>query len=217
MNPTGKLFSREELSLVAEQVVAHDAVAIADEVYEHIVFDAARFTPLIALPGMRERTIRIASAAKTFSLTGWKVGYVTAAAERLAPVARCHQFLVFTTPPNLQRAVAHGLALPDAYFDGLARRMQAKRDYLAERLAATGFSVLPASGAYFLSAGFERLRPDLDDAAFCRLLVEEARVALIPVSAFYAADPPCTLVRFCFCKKDATLEAAAQRLTRYFG
>lgn len=216
MNPTGKLFSPEELALVAEQVVAHGAVAIADEVYEHIVFDGGRFVPLIAMPGMRERTLRIASAGKTFSLTGWKVGYVTAAAEILAPVARCHQFLVFTTPPNLQRAVARGLALPDAYFDDLARRMQAKRDFLAERLARIGFSVLPAAGAYFLSASFERLRPDLDDVAFCQLLVKEAGVALIPVSAFYDADPPRTLVRFCVCKKDAILEEAVRRLTGYF-
>ncbi|HEY8369338.1 MAG TPA: aminotransferase [Thermodesulfobacteriota bacterium] len=216
MNPTGKLFTPEELAAVAELVVRHDAVAIADEVYEHIVFDGRRFTPLIAMPGMRDRTIRIASAGKTFSLTGWKVGYVTASPERLAPVARCHQFVVFTTPPNLQTAVARGLGLPDAYFEDLARRMQAKRDYLAAHLERIGFSVLPAAGAYFLSASFERLRPDLDDVAFCRLLVEEAGVALIPVSAFYDADPPRTLVRFCVCKKDSLLEEAVARLTRYF-
>ncbi len=216
MNPTGKLFSREELALVAEQATRHDAVVIADEVYEHIVFDGRPFTPLITLPGMRDRTIRIASAGKTFSLTGFKVGYVTASPSRLAPVARCHQFLVFTTPPNLQRAVARGLALPQTYFDDLTGRMQRKRDYLAARLAGIGFTVLPAAGAYFLSAGFERLRPDLDDVAFCRLLVEEAGVALIPVSAFYDAGPPRTLVRFCFCKKDSLLEEAVSRLSRGF-
>ncbi|NNG04912.1 MAG: aminotransferase, partial [Inquilinus sp.] len=151
LNPAAKVFDRAELELLAEFVEGSDAYAVCDEVYEHIVFDGRPHIPLMTLPGMRERCLKIGSAGKTFSLTGWKVGYVTAAPDLLAPVAKAHQFLVFTTPPNLQSAVAYGLAKDDGYFAGLAAEMQGKRDRLAAGLAAAGFAVLPCQGTYFVN------------------------------------------------------------------
>ena len=216
MNPTGKVFQSEELTYLAGLLARHDAVAVCDEVYEHLVFEGARHQPLMALPGMRERCVRIGSAGKTFSMTGWKVGYITAAPGLLSSIAKAHQFLVFTTPPNLQHAVAAGLGLDAGYFDGLAGRMQAKRDRLAQGLARVGFDVRPSAGTYFLNAGFARLGGDADDAAFCRRITAEAGVAAIPVSAFYAERGPRDHVRFCFCKQDQVLDAAVDRLERYF-
>ena len=211
LNPAAKVFSAEELALVAEFVAASDAYAVCDEVYEHIVFDGRRHLPLITLPGMRERALRIGSAGKTFSLTGWKVGYVVAAPELLAPVSKAHQFLVFTTPPNLQAAVAFGLGKDADYFAGLAAEMARMRDRLADGLRGLGLSVLDCQGTYFVnvdirSAGFD------DDATFCRRIIEEAGVAAIPVSAFYADDPVRHVARFCFAKRDAVLDAAVERL-----
>jgi aspartate/methionine/tyrosine aminotransferase len=135
MNPAAKVFAEEELAFIAELVVRHDAYALCDEVYEHIVFDHHKHRPLITFPGMRERALKIGSAGKTFSLTGWKVGYITAAPALLQPVAKAHQFVTFTTPPNLQRAVAFGLGLDDDYFDGLAAGLQRKRDLMATGLS----------------------------------------------------------------------------------
>ena len=138
MNPCGKVFTEEELGFIAELVLRHDTYAICDEVYEHLTFDGARHIPLMTLPGMRERTMRVGSAGKTFSLTGWKVGYVTAPAAVATNVAKAHQNLTFTTAPNLQRAVAVGLAKDDAYFASLSGALQAKRDRLAAGLASLG-------------------------------------------------------------------------------
>jgi len=131
MNPTGKVFDRSELEFIAGLMAEHDSYAICDEVYEHLVFDGLAHVPLMTLPGMRERAVRIASAGKTFSLTGWKVGYITCAPDLLQPIAKAHQFLVFTTPPNLQRAVAQGLGKDDSFFRALADSLQSKRDRLA--------------------------------------------------------------------------------------
>ncbi len=217
MNPTGKLFADAELAAIARLCVRHDAVAIADEVYEHLLFDDRRFTPLISVPGMRARTVRVGSAGKTFSLTGWKVGYVTAAPEVLGPVARCHQFLTFTTPPALQYGVAHGLGLPDAFFAELAARMGRKRDLLAGALRSVGLAVNACAGTYFLIADISPVANGEDDVAFAMRLAREAGVAAIPVSAFYAADPPRNLLRFCFCKTDEVLEEAVRRLAAWFG
>jgi N-succinyldiaminopimelate aminotransferase len=209
LNPAARVFDRGELELLAEFVDGADAVAICDEVYEHIVFDGRAHVPLIALPGMRGRCLRIGSAGKTFSLTGWKVGYVTAAPDLLGPVAKAHQFLTFTTPPNLQQAVAYGLAKDDAYFAGLAAEMQAKRDRLGAGLRAAGFTVLDSQGTYFLNI-------DIGDAggdeAFCRRMTEQAGVTAIPVSAFYAEAPVDSVVRFCFSKQDSVLDEAVARL-----
>jgi N-succinyldiaminopimelate aminotransferase len=216
MNPTGKVFQAEELAYLAGLLARHDALAICDEVYEHLVFDGAKHVPLMTLPGMRERVVRIGSAGKTFSMTGWKVGYITAPAALLSPISKAHQFLVFTTPPHLQLAVAGGLALGDEYFSGLAEAQQAKRDRLARGLARIGFDVRATAGTYFLNAGFARLGDDAEDTQFCRRMVSEAGVAAIPVSAFYGERGPRDHVRFCFCKRDEMLDEAIDRLERYF-
>ncbi len=218
MNPSGKVFSVDELAVLAELVERHDAYAICDEVYEHLTWDGARHVPLMTLPGMRDRCVRIGSAGKTFSLTGWKVGYLSAAPALLAPIAKAHQLTTFTTAPALQQAIALGLGLDDAYFAGLAADMVRSRDRLAAGLATLGLPVLPAHGTYFLVADAAAwMRPDEDDVAFARRLVLEAGVVTIPLSAFYEADAPRTLIRFCFCKADATLDEALARLTAWRG
>jgi len=218
MNPCGKVFTAEELSFVADLVARHDTYAICDEVYEHLTFDGTKHIPLMTLPGMRQRTMRIGSAGKTFSLTGWKVGYVTAGAALTPLVQKAHQNLTFTTAPNLQRAVAVGLAKDEAYFASLARELQARRDQLAEGLASIGLSVLPSRGTYFLTTDFAPLGFDGDDLAFCRHITERAGVTAIPVSAFYEEPgAPRHYARFAFCKRPEVLEEAIGRLRRHFG
>ena len=215
MNPAGRVFSRDELALIAELVVAHDAYAICDEVYEHILFDGRRHVPLMSLPGMRERAVRIGSAGKTFSLTGWKVGYVTAAPALLDPITKAHQFTTFTTPPNLQRAVAYGLAKDDAYYRDLAGALAAKRDRFAAGLAKLGFGVVPCQGTYFITADAAPLRLNVSDVEMNRRMTIEARVTAVPVSAFYETAPPVSFLRFCFSKKDEVLDEALARLGRW--
>ncbi|MBT8491556.1 MAG: aminotransferase, partial [Deltaproteobacteria bacterium] len=161
MNPSGKVFSAAELDAIAALTVEHDAIAICDEVYEHLTFDDARHIPLMTRHGMRERCVRIGSAGKTFSLTGWKVGYVSGPAELLAPMARAHQFLTFTTPPNLQHGVAYGLAKGDDYFEELRASMQTRRDLLLAGLEQVGFRVASCQGTYFLNADYSPLEPEL--------------------------------------------------------
>jgi N-succinyldiaminopimelate aminotransferase len=215
MNPAARVFSAGDLALIAELVVKHDAYAIADEVYEHIVFDGRHHTPLMTLPGMRERTVSIGSAGKTFSLTGWKVGYVTAAPHLLEPITKAHQFTTFTTAPNFQRAVAYGLAKDDAYYAGLAGDLETKRDRFAAGLARIGFGVAPCQGTYFITADTAPLRRNIDDVEFSRRMTVEAGVTPVPMSAFYESDPPRTFVRFCFSKKDEILDAALDRLGKW--
>ncbi len=217
MNPSSKVFDAGELEFIADLVARHDAYAVCDEVYEHLLFDGRAHLPLIALPGMRERTLRIGSAGKMFSLTGWKVGWVVGAAETLAPVAKAHQFLTFTTPPNLQRAVATGLDKDDAYFSGLAAEMQRKRDALRDGLGSVGFDVLDAHGTYFISADFRPLGFNGDDVAFCRHITIEAGVTAVPLSAFYDGAGVTHLARFAFCKREEVLAEAIDRLARCFG
>ncbi len=215
MNPCGKVFTADELGFIAGLLVRHDAYAVCDEVYEHLTFAPARHIPLMTLPGMAERCLRIGSAGKTFSLTGWKVGYISGPNALCAVVAKAHQNLTFTTAPNLQRAVALGLQKPDAYFAGLADELRAKRDILATGLAALGLPVLPTDGSYFLTTDISALGFPGDDLAFCQAITAQARVAAIPVSAFYAADPPKNFVRFAFCKQDAVLAEALARLNAW--
>ncbi|ACI51259.1 aminotransferase class I and II [Gluconacetobacter diazotrophicus PA1 5] len=213
MNPTGKVFGPDELAFIADLVARHQVYAICDEVYEHLTFGGARHIPLMTLPGMRPRCVRIGSAGKSFSLTGWKVGYVTAPAAIAATVAKAHQLLTFTTPPNLQRAVAVGLDKDTDYFTTLAADMQAKRDLLSDGLRAAGFDVLPCDGSYFIVADIRSTGFAGDDVAFCRALTERCRVTAIPVSAFYGTDnAPDHLVRFAFCKKDPILAEAVARI-----
>lgn len=212
MNPCSKVFDAAELAFIAALVEAHDALVLCDEVYEHLVYDDRRHQPLMTLPGMRRRCVRVGSAGKTFSLTGWKVGYVTAAPELLQPIAKAHQYLTFTTPPNLQVAVAEGLAKDDDYYRRLAGDLAAKRDRLAAGLAAIGFGVLPAAGTYFLTCDIRPLGYDGTDVEFCTQMIERAGVVAIPVSAFYQKGDVRHFVRFCFCKSPAMLDAALERL-----
>ena len=216
MNPTGKVFTGAELAFVAELLQKHDAYAVCDEVYEHLTYDGWRHIPLMTLPGMRERVMRIGSAGKTFSLTGWKVGYVTAPSALASVVTKAHQNLIFATPPNLQRAVAIGLGKDDAYFAGLAAGLAARRDRFSTGLAALGMTVLPAQGSYFVNADFAPLGFAGGDVAFCRHITEAAGVTAIPLSAFYVSAPPRHYARFAFCKKPEVLDAAVARLSRHF-
>ncbi|MBN9026545.1 MAG: aminotransferase [Rhizobiales bacterium] len=212
MNPAAKVFTRDELTFIAELCVRHDAYAICDEVYEHIVFDGREHIPLMTLPGMRERAIRIGSAGKTFSLTGWKVGYVTATPRLLDPIAKAHQFTTFTTPAALQQAVAYGLGKDDSYYAGLAGDLEKKRDRLAAGLSALGFGVVPCAGTYFVTADFAPLGLSGSDAEICQRMTVEAGVTAVPVSAFYDGNAPATFVRFCFSKRDEILDGALERL-----
>ena len=212
MNPTGKVFTADELEMIADWVRRKGLVAVCDEVYEHIVFDGRRHVPLITLPGMRAHCLRIGSAGKTFSLTGWKVGYITAPEHLLRTVSRAHQFLTFTTPPNLQKAVAFGLGKENEFFAALSSDMQAKRDFLRAGLEAVGVQMLDSFGTYFLIADVGSTGFTGGDEAFCRAMTREASVAAVPVSAFYRDGDVCHLARFCFCKKRPVLAEAIDRL-----
>lgn len=216
MNPTGKVFDDGELALIADLAQSRDAYVLCDEVYEHLVFPGRRHIPMAGLPGMRDRVVRVGSAGKTFALTGWKVGYLTGPAAMIGAIAKVHQFLTFTTPPGLQAGVAHGLAKDDDFFAGLGAALAAKCARLSAGLASLGFRCLPVDGAYFVTADITGVGPDLNDTDFCRWLTVEAGVAAVPVSAFYdgGEGAPRHLIRFCFCKKDAVLDAAIERLRR---
>lgn len=214
LNPAGKVHGREELEILARACVDHDLIALSDEVWEQVTYDGHVHLPLMALPGMRERTVKIGSAGKMFALTGWKVGFVCAAPRLNAIVAKAHQFLAFTTPPNLQTAVAFGLAKDEAFFAAQKADLARSRDRLAAGLAQTGYVTLPSEGTYFLNIDLEASGIDTDDETFCRRAVQEAGVATIPVSSFYAQDPVRSVVRPCFSKADATLDAGIDALAK---
>ena len=213
LNPAAVVYPREDLELLARFCQEFDAIAICDEVWEHVVFDGREHVPLIAIPGMRERTLKIGSAGKIFGLTGWKIGFVCAAPPLLRVAAKVHQFLTFTTAPNLQVAVAYGLGKPDAFFHGMRSELARSRDRLTAGLTSLGFPVLPSQGTYFLTVDLSVLGLNETDEAFCRRIVTEHKVAAIPVSAFYEANAVTSVVRFCFSKNDATLDAALERLS----
>lgn len=212
MNPIGKVFTREELNFIAELAVKHDLTIIADEVYEHLTFDDNKHISLFALPEIRDRVVRIGSAGKSFSLTGWKVGYITADAQLLKVISRVHQYMTFTTPPALQAAVAVGLNLPDSYFTGLREELAKRRDYLDAGLREAGFNITTAPATYFAVADISDLDKDGDDLAFSQRLTREAGVTPVPVSSFYSERNITSHVRFCFAKKLDTLETAINRL-----
>jgi N-succinyldiaminopimelate aminotransferase len=213
LNPTATVFSNEDLNLLAAFCRKFDAIAISDEVWEHVVFDGRKHQPVLGLEGMRERSVKIGSAGKIFSLTGWKVGFVCAAPHIMKVLAKSHQFLAFTTAPNLQHAVAYGLAKDDAYFEGMRKNFARSRDRFTDGLRTLGFDVIPSQGTYFLNIDIAPLS-ESDDVAFCRRLVTEHGVAAIPVSAFYAEGAVKSVVRFCFAKKDSTLDAGLERLAK---
>ena len=219
MNPAGKVFSRQELELIATGLEAHDAYAVCDEVYEHLTFDGLPHVSLATVPGMRDRCLRIGSAGKTFSLTGWKVGYISGPERLIATVSKAHQFVTFTTPPALQYAIALGLEQSDDYYDQLAGDLQRKRDHLKETLEGIGLPVLPCQGTYFLTGDIAKFGFNGSDYDFCKYITTEAKVAAVPLSVFYhpsTQDKPSTLIRFCFCKKDEVMTEAADRLQRFF-
>ena len=214
LNPTASVCPPDDLALLAEFCVRFDAVAVCDEVWEQVVFDGAAHTPLMALPGMRERTVKIGSAGKLFALTGWKVGWLCAAPALTGVLARAHQFLTFTTPPNLQTAVAWGLANSDDWFAAMPVDLTRSRDRLADSLRGEGFTVLKSQGAYFLNVDLEASGVGEGDLDFCMRAVRDAGVAAIPLSAFYEADPVTTIIRLCFAKRDETLDEGARRLAK---
>ena len=212
LNPTASVCPPEDLALLAEFCVRFDAVAVCDEVWEQVVFDGLVHTPLIGLPGMRERTVKIGSAGKLFALTGWKVGWLCAAPALTNVLAKAHQFLTFTTPPNLQAAVAWGLGNSDEWFAAMPADLIRSRDRLADALRAEGFAVLQSQGAYFLNVDLAASGISEGDVDFCLRAVKEAGVAAIPLSVFYETDPVTHIIRLCFAKRDETLDEGARRL-----
>jgi aspartate/methionine/tyrosine aminotransferase len=213
-NPSARVFTDEELGLLAAACVANDAVALTDEVWEHLVFDGRAHRPLAAFPGMAERTVKIGSAGKIFSLTGWKVGWAVAPPALGEPIRKAHQFLTFATAPNLQAAIAYGLGKDTASFERMRTSFAEARDHLAAGLAAAGYATLPSEGTYFLSLDLAASSLAIDDLTFCERIVREAGVAAIPVSSFYAEDPVTNVVRLCFAKTSETLDTAIARLAR---
>ena len=211
-NPAGIVYSLDDLKLLARFCADFDAVAICDEVWEHVVFDGRRHVSMLSVPGMRERTVKIGSAGKIFCLTGWKVGFVCASPALMRGLSKAHQFITFTTPPNLQAAVAYGLGKTDDYFTSMRSTLARSRDRFAGGLKKLGFAPLESQGTYFMNVDLAALGINETDRDFCQRLVTENKVAAIPVSAFYAEDPVTSVVRFCFAKHDATLDGAIARM-----
>ncbi|MFD5336547.1 pyridoxal phosphate-dependent aminotransferase [Streptomyces hawaiiensis] len=211
-NPTGTVLTREELAAIAELAVERDLLVVTDEVYEHLVFDGAEHVPLATFPGMRERTVTISSSGKTFSFTGWKVGWVTGAPELVMAVRSAKQYLTYVSAGPFQYAVAEALSLPESYFTAFRADMLAKRDLLAAGLAEAGFRVFRPSGTYFVTTDIRPLG-ESDGFAFCRALPERAGVVAIPNAVFYDhREEGAPFVRFAFCKRTGVLEEAAKRL-----
>ncbi|MGI9003603.1 MAG: pyridoxal phosphate-dependent aminotransferase [Pseudonocardia sp.] len=211
-NPTGAVFTREQLALIGELAAERGAVVVSDEVYEHMVFDGEQHVPMATLPGMAEHTLTISSAGKTFSVTGWKVGWVHGRAELVAAVRAAKQFLTYVSGAPFQPAIAAALALPDSFYSDLAADLQRKRDLLSDGLRTAGFTVFPTAGTYFVVTDVTPLG-FADGAELCWSLPERVGVAAVPVSVF-CADPDLgrSLVRFAFCKRDEVLTEAVSRL-----
>jgi aminotransferase len=216
-NPTGKVFSREELTYIAELCQEFDALAITDEIYEHIVYDGHEHIPMITLPGMRDRAILINSLSKTFSVTGWRVGWVIASPELTNTIRKVHDFLTVGAATPLQQAGVMALGLPNEYFAGLSGQYAGRREAAVSMLENAGFRCHVPNGAYYVMtdiSGFDAT----DDTAFARKLVEEIGVAAVPGSSFYhTPGSGSTKIRFCFCKKYETLSAAGERLASLTG
>ncbi|MGX2996236.1 pyridoxal phosphate-dependent aminotransferase [Streptomyces sp. JNUCC 64] len=221
-NPTGTVLTRAELAEVARLAVERDLLVVTDEVYEHLVFDdadgnPAEHVPLASFPGMRERTLTISSAGKTFSFTGWKVGWITGPPPLVTAVRTVKQFLTYVSAGPFQYAVAEALALPHAYFDGFRADLRAKRDLLARGLADAGFTVYRPAGTYFVTTDVRPLG-ETDGFAFCRALPERAGVVAVPNAVFYDdREAGAPFVRFAFCKRTSVLDEAVNRLKRLTG
>ena len=213
-NPTGRLFDPDELEAVASVARAHDLIVISDEVWEHLLMDGQAFMPLARIDGMASRTLKCGSAGKIFSLTGWKIGWIAATPELATLAARAHQFLTFASAPNLQAAVTFGLAEGDDWLAPMRRDFARARDRMSAGLDAEGFAVLPSAATYFLIVNLAASGIAMDDEAFARLAVEQAGVAVIPLSAFAEIDPPRHLVRLCFAKRDETIDAGVAAMAR---
>jgi N-succinyldiaminopimelate aminotransferase len=216
-NPTGKVFGPGEMAQVAALCRAHDLLAVTDEVYEHLVFEGVH-TPLATLPGMRDRTVTISSGGKTFSFTGWKVGWVCAAAPIVGAIRSAKQFLTYTSGAPFQLAIAHGLGYPPDVINALAGTLAAKRDQLCGGLGALGYTVLRPEATYFATTDIEAVAPGLGAHEFCRALPGRCGVVAIPSSVFYDpadADAGRTLVRWAFCKQESVLAEALVRLASW--
>jgi N-succinyldiaminopimelate aminotransferase len=216
-NPTGKVFTREELATLAALALSHELLVLTDEVYEHLVFEGARHVSMAALPGMRERTLVVGSAGKTFNVTGWKIGWICGPAPLVSAVRTAKQFLTYVNGGPFQPAIAAGLALPDDYFAAVARDLQYRRDVLVQGLTEAGLPVISPEATYFATVDVRPVQPDGDGLAFCRSLPQRAGVVAVPTVVFY--DPAHAhlgrhLVRFAFCKSDAVLGEAVERLRR---
>ncbi|HEY2265931.1 MAG TPA: pyridoxal phosphate-dependent aminotransferase [Streptosporangiaceae bacterium] len=215
-NPTGTVFDRDELAAIAQLAVEHDLLVVTDEVYEHLAFDVEH-VPIVQFPGMRERTVSVSSAGKTFAFTGWKVGWVKATPELVTAVKTAKQFLTFVSSGPFQYAIAQALALPDAYYDKLKGDLKTQRDLLVAGLDEIGFTVYPPQGTYFVTADIRPLGYD-DGVEFCRMLPDRAGVVAIPTAIFYDhPDQARSHVRFAFCKQPDVLTAALKRLGQLTG
>ena len=213
-NPTGRLYGKEELQIIADIAIEHDLTVISDEVWEHVLLHGERFTPLASLPGMAERTLKAGSAGKIFSLTGWKVGWIIASAENAAVAARAHQFLTFATAPNLQAAVAYGMEQGDVWIEPMRQRFSRALVRMREGLKQAGYDVLEPASTYFLCVDLTASGLDVDDQAFAAAAVERAGVATVPISAFAEQNPSRHLVRLCFAKRDETIDAGVAAMAR---
>ncbi len=214
-NPTGRVFTREDLEFIAELCQKYDVLAITDEIYEHILYDGAEYIPLWTLPGMAERTIAVNSVSKTFSVTGWRIGFIIASAELTASIRKVHDFLTVGAAAPLQEACAEAFAFPDSYYKELSAFYRERRDYLLGALEEVGFRCVRPGGAYYIMAEIEPFGWD-DDVAFAFHLASEVGVAVVPGSSFYRPGHPdaSKYVRFCFCKEMSTLEAAVANLKK---
>ena len=216
-NPTGKVFTRDELQLIADVVLEHDLIAVTDEVYEHLSFDGRTHVPLSTLPGMAERTLTISSGGKTFHTTGWKIGWMSGPAPLVAAARTAKQFLTFVNGAPFQPAMAVGLGLPDSYFAGLRAGLQAMRDRLVEALDSVGFITYTPEASYFVTADIRPLDSSGNGVDFCRQLPHRCGVVAIPNEVFYARpEHGRHMVRFAFCKQMQVIEAAADALTKGF-
>ena len=215
-NPSGKVFSRDELAIIADVCRQHDLLAITDEIYEHIVYDGHGHTPIATLPGMAERTVTISGISKSYSVTGWRVGYAVAPPEISVGIRRAHDFVTVGAPHPLQEAAVTALHFPDAYYAELRRAYQARRDLMLGYLERAGFVCYRPRGAYYVLtdvAHFMKQHRIADDTAFAMWLIETCGVATVPGSSFYAhSDLGRTKIRFCFPKTDDVLRDAGERL-----